>query len=255
VNPTVDQKFYDALREGCGHGVRIGLIDTGVETRHPDLAGKIAGNYEVVMDCEDGRVRRLVQGRDPNEHGTACAHILSRLAPGAEIHSVRVIGDSPGDSPRKLVAGFRFALDQGWDVINISAGAGRPHAALRELADRAWREGRIVVAAKDNHPEETGYPAAYPNVLAVDMEHFGDPLAIRYNGSQPVEVEANGIYIEAARASGGRHNYTGTSFAAPHVAAIAARLKERLPQFDPELFREALKELSERGQLHACSDH
>lgn len=238
--------WHQALQAGTGKGVRIGLIDTGVDSRHADLVGKLAANYEVMMDCEEGQVMRVPEGRDPNRHGTACAHILSRLAPDAEIHSVQVIGDGGGDSPRKLAAGIRFALDQNWDIINISAGASKDHDVLRELADRAWREGRILIAAKDNHPDAIGYPAAYPKVLAVDMEHFQDPLAIRYHSSSPVEVEAKGVYIEAARAGGGRESFTGTSFAAPHVTAIAARLKERVPELDLVRFRKAIDQLSEK---------
>lgn len=202
--------------------IRIGLIDTGANSRHSDLIGKIAANYEFI----DGRIRRVPNGRDFHDHGTACAHILSRHAPDAEIHSVQVIRTDSGDSPEKLIAGFRFAVDQGWNVININAGAGRPHAALEEIAKVAEKNGQIVIAAKDNQPGEIGYPAACPSVIAVDMDYFEYPLDFRFYPDAPVEVEASGIYIEAASAAGGRQRFTGSSFAAPHVAAIAARFRE-----------------------------
>ncbi len=78
---------------GSGSGVRIGLIDTGVDTSHQDLTGKVVANYEVVIGYCEPFVERVEVGRDNNQHGTACAGILSEIAPGAEIHSVQVIGD------------------------------------------------------------------------------------------------------------------------------------------------------------------
>lgn len=233
-----------ALRERTGRGVRIALLDTGVDSCHPDLVGKIAGHYEALVDVQAGRVVPRDHGRDFNEHGTACAAILARLAPDAEIHSVQIIGDHPRDSPLKLIAAFRHAVEEGWEVININAGSGTPHAELRELADRAWAAGLIVVAAKDNRPEVIGYPAAFPNVLAVDMDHFANPVDFRYDPAATVEVEASGIYIDAPLAGGGRKFFTGSSFAAPHVAAIAARLKEAVPDLDGKGMREAFGHLS-----------
>ena len=231
------------LESGRGNGIKIGLLDTGAQDDHPDLQGKIAANYEIEGSGE--KVTRVRQGFDWISHGTACAGILHDMAPEAEIHSVQIIGDSPKGTPANLIAGLRFAIEQGWDVVNISAGAGRPHKELRILAEEAWNSGTIVVAAKDNRPGEIGFPAAFPTVLAVDMEHFTDPLSFRYDPACLVQVEAKGVYIDAPCANGGRKLYTGSSFAAPHIAAIAARLKAEVPEMDAWMFREVLDELSE----------
>ena len=72
------------------------------------------------------------------------------------------------------------------------------------------------------------------------MEYFPDPLTWRYHPGAEIEVEASGIYIDAPLAGGGRQSYTGTSFAAPHIAAIAARLKQRFPGMGVAEFREFL---------------
>ena len=225
---------------GTGAGVSIGLLDTGVDSRHVDLNGKIADNYEVEMGIEEAFVDRVDHGCDQNEHGTACAGILSRFAPGAKIHSVQVIGAHVRDNPEKLIAGLRFAVEQNWDVINISAGTGKPHSELREIVSQAHAAGTILIAAKDNRAGMIGYPAAYPEVIAVDMEYFSDPLDWRYHPDSEVEVEASGIYIDAPLAGGGRRSFTGSSFAAPHIAAIAARLRERCPEMGIEEFRRFL---------------
>ena len=228
------------ILEATGSGVSVGLIDTGVDSRHTDLLGKIAANYEAVMGFEENFVDPVEFGTDHNAHGTACAGILHRAAPGALIHSVQVIGKYPRDNPEKLIAGLKFAVEQRWEVINISAGAQKPHQELLELVRRAHQAGTILIAAKDNHPGTIGYPAAYPEVICVDMEYFPAPLDWRYHADGEIEVEANGIYIDAPVAGGGRRSYTGTSFAAPTVAGIAARWKQCYPDTGMPEFREFL---------------
>jgi len=225
---------------GTGAGIRVGLIDTGVDSRHEDLNGVFVANYEAVMGYETCFVDEIDFGTDYNAHGTACAGILNRAAPGAEIHSVQVIGEHPRDAPEKLIGGLKFAVERGWEVINISAGAGKPHPELEELVKQAHAAGTILIAAKDNRPGVIGYPAAYPEVICVDMDYFSEHLAWRYHSDSEIEVEANGIYIEAPVSGGGRKSYTGTSFAAPTVAGIAARFKERYVKLGMAEFREFL---------------
>ena len=223
-----------------GAGVGIGLIDTGVDSLHPDLRGRIASHHEAQMGYCEAFVDEVADGRDPNSHGTACAGIIARLSPGASIHSVKVIGDHPRDAPEKLIAGLQFAISKGWPIVNISAGISHPNEALRETVEQAVSDGIILIAAKDNRPGKIGFPAAYPGVLGVDMDYFPDPLTWRYHPGAEVEVEASGVYIHAPQAGGGQQFYTGTSFASPHVAAIAARLKELVPDLDLQDFREFL---------------
>ena len=240
MGSTVGQLDKSDLLRASGRGIDIALIDTGVDSRHPDLRGRIAGNYEAQMGYLDAFVDAVPHGLDPNSHGTACAGILARLAPGASIHNVQVIGDHPRDRPEKLIAGLRFAIAKRWPIINISAGIAKPHRLLHELVEAAVSAGSILIAAKDNRPDQVGFPAAYPAVIAVDMDYFPDPLGWRYHPGEEVEIEASGVYIDAPRAGGGRQSYTGTSFAVPHVAAIAARLKELVPDLGTEVFREFL---------------
>ena len=240
------EPLKEQILNGNGAGVRIGLLDTGVDSRHPLLAGRIAANYEAVMGHWGAVVNRVEHGSDSNEHGTACAGILRRLAPGAEIHSLQVVGDGPRDRPEKLIAGLRFAVERGWEVINVSVGITRPHPELHELVQRAWKEGTIIVAAKDNQPGVVGYPAAYPEVLSVDMDYFPDPLTWRYHPGRDTEadVEANGVYVDGPVAGcSGQARYTGSSFAAPHISAIAARLKEYFPEMEGMKFREVVRRL------------
>ena len=217
------------LESGTGKGVKVGVLDTGVDCSHPDLVGKISRNYEVVPARRGFQVEERDAGEDSIGHGTACAGIIHRLAPDAEIFSLRVIGKTQRDTSGKLLTALDFAIGQKWDVLNLSLGTESHPIELQQLAARAYYAGQLVVAAKDNRPKRIGYPAEFSSVVAVDMDHFDDPLKFRFDPNQPCEVEASGIYVEAPCPGGGYQSYTGTSFACPHVAAMAARLRESIP--------------------------
>ena len=120
IAPKID--WLHALRNATGRGVRIALLDTGANSDHPNLNEKIAAHYEAKVDVEHGRVVPCERGIDYNNHGTACAGILSELAPDAEIHSIQIVGDRPRDSPLKLEAALRFAVKQRFEVISVNAG-------------------------------------------------------------------------------------------------------------------------------------
>lgn len=233
------------LESGRGRGVRIGILDTGIATRPRSMRGIVASHHEVKSDAGgDIAIVRSAAGEDWHGHGTACAWILHHLVPSAELHSVKIIGDTPRGTDRNLVAGLRFAIEQGWDILNVSAGTLTSRDELEDLSRLAASRGILILAAKDNHPAKSGYPAALPLVIGVDMDHFPDPLSFRYFPDREIEVEAHGVYVEAPLPTGEMRAHTGTSFACPHVAAIAARWREKNPEMDLRAFREALAALS-----------
>lgn len=250
LKPTEFSALFDLdrvrqlLDEATGAGVKVGILDTGVDSRHPAFGGSVRASFEV---GEDAEIRKLVDGRDPVAHGTACAGIIHKLAPDADLFSVEVMNPSQKNSPEKLIAGLRLALEQGWDVVNLSAGLGRFDQGLFEILEEAFYQNVIVVVAKANEPNQIGYPAMLSNVIAVDMDFFEDPLGLSYREGERVEIEANGIYIEAPVPDGEFRSFTGTSFACPNVSAIAARLRESIPGLTPFQFRTILAELGKSG--------
>ena len=241
----------EALESGTGKGIRIGILDTGVASALPCFGGSIAANFEVEMRKGKPEVACYGQGEDVIGHGTANAWLIHHHAPDAELFNVRVIGRTPRDTSSKLLAGLKFAIEQEWDVLNLSLGTEASRSALHDLVIEAHRKGILMVAAKDNHPDRAGFPAAFPEVIGVDMDHFEKPFDCRFDPSREIEVEARGIYVKAPRPDGSWHHFTGTSFACPHVTAIAARIKERMPELTPDGFREALGSLSLRRAAHA----
>ena len=217
------------LRDSRGRGIRIAVLDSGVDGNHPRFAGRIAGQFDVV-EGRGGARCVAAPVIDTIGHGTACAGIVAELAPEAEITSIRVFGAEARSSTDALVAALSFALERGFDVINMSLGttSAASQARLSTLADRAFYDGRIIVAAANNFGH-VAYPAHLSSVVAVGMEDFADAETIRYAWSDPIELGARGIYVEAPSPGGGTQLFTGTSFACPHITGLVARLASAFP--------------------------
>jgi len=222
-------RLRQAFHTGTGKGVKVAVIDSGVDGGHPAFAGKIRAHYDVVSD-DDGV--RCVPARptDSIGHGTATAGIILQIAPEVELTTVKVIGEDASGTAEQLMAGLSFALDQGFDVINMSLGTtdDRHARELSALADRAFHDGRIIVAAANNFGL-VAYPANFSSVIGVDMEGFDNPESLRYTWGQPIELGARGVYVEAPSMGGGTQLYTGTSFACPHVSGLVARVCSLYP--------------------------
>lgn len=224
------------LEEGTGRGVRIALLDSGVDINHPAFANASIETHRVAR--RSGRTQRLQcvpdKGGDPVGHGTACAGILHNMAPDAELVSVQVLGRDASGAIDQLLTGLAWAIEQDVDVINLSLGTVQRTqvARLHDLIDRAYYRDKIVVAAANNH-KKVSFPANFASLIAVDSQHFKDPVDFHYRLGHPVEIEANGIYVKAPTPGSGYRWYTGTSFACPHIAGLVARLRSSLPSLTP----------------------
>lgn len=219
----------DLLQQGTGRGVKVAVLDTGVEVSHPALEGAVKASYEVAR--QGGRlVCRETEGEDLVGHGTACAGIIHQHAPEAELYSVRVIGRNAAGTGEQFIHGLAWAIEQGMDVVNLSLGTTqrRFQAALHELSDKAYFAGSILVAAANNYSQPS-FPAIFASLIAVDNQSMPDPLGFKYHLGRPIELEAHGIYVKAPSLNGQYQLWTGTSFACPHVTAAVARLREQLP--------------------------
>jgi subtilisin family serine protease len=241
------QRIKRAFHEGDGRGVRIAVIDSGVDGTHPAIAGRVRVQHDVVSD---GYGVRCVPGAlvDSIGHGTATAGIVAQIAPAAEIESIRVIGANAHGTAEQLLAGLSFAIERGFDVLNMSLGTTdeRVWRRLSVLVDRAFYEGRIIVAAANNFGI-AAFPAQLASVIGVDMAAFSDPETLHYRWNVPIEVEARGIYVEAPAMGGGTQLFTGTSFACPHVTGLVARLVSVFPGLSAFEARAMLAIVAEDG--------
>jgi subtilisin len=223
-----------------GEGVRVCILDSGIEPGHP-LVGPVDGAFAVSVG-EDGEA--VVEEDDEGDlcgHGTACAGIVRSLAPACRLFSVRVLGAGYTGSGPVLVAGLRFAVEQGFDVVNMSLSTTKREfvGALHELADLAYFRKTMLVASAHNMPVES-YPWRFASVVSVGSHERPDPLAFFYNPRPPVEFFARGLSVDVAWLGGGRICATGNSFATPHLSGICALVLGKHPELTPFQLKSAL---------------
>jgi subtilisin family serine protease len=167
-------------------------------------------------------------------HGTACAGIVRALAPECELFSVRVLGAGYTGSGNILVAGLRYAIENGFDVVNMSLSTTKKELAesLHELADLAYFKKTMLVASAHNLPVES-YPWRFASVVSVGSHDRPEPLDFFYNPEPPVEFFARGVDIEVAWLQGSTLRSTGNSFATPHMTGICALVLGSHPELTP----------------------
>ena len=167
-------------------------------------------------------------------HGTACAGIVRSLAPECSLFSVRVLGAGFTGSGTALLGGLRWAVEQGFQVINMSLSTTKSQFAgmLHEVADAAYFRRTILVASAHNMPVES-YPWRFSSVISVGSHEEADSLAYFYNPQPPVEFFARGVDVEVAWLGGSTARSTGNSFATPHISGICALILGRHPELTP----------------------
>ncbi|MEU3977304.1 S8 family peptidase [Streptomyces bacillaris] len=240
-----------------GRGVRVCVVDSGVERDHP-LVGEPASSWVVVKDEESGEITvEPTTTGDTCGHGTACAGIIRRTAPECEIHSVRVLGERFSGTGDILMAGLRWAVEQRFDVVNLSLSTTRTRFAqeLHSLADSAYFARTVIVASAHNTPVES-FPWRFASVISVGSHQEDDPDLHLYNPAPPVEFFGPGQNVTVPWLGGRTIRTTGNSFATPYVAGLCARLLSAHPRMTAFQLKNALY-LSAANVRHAPStaDH
>ncbi|WP_329367389.1 S8 family serine peptidase [Streptomyces sp. NBC_00669] len=222
-----------------GRGVRVCVIDSGVDSSHPAIGGS-AESYVAEPDTPAPGARWDVvpdTAGDLAGHGTACAGIIRSLAPECELTSVRILGSGLRGSGEALVRALEWAVERRFAVVNVSLSTRREEhkERLHDLADAAYFAGVTLVSAAHNSPVDS-YPWRFPSVLSVGAHAEPDPEYVEANPDPPVDLFARGVAVEAPWPGGGKRVVSGNSFAAPHVTGLCARILERHPRFrTPEL--------------------
>jgi subtilisin family serine protease len=219
-----------------GKGVRVAVIDSGVEADHPALDGCVEVDRGVAISVDDAG--RVVEHRSPHRdsvgHGTACAGIIHSLAPDARITSVKVLGAGLTGRAAAFIRGLGWAVEEGYDVINLSLGTTPREWALPfyEVCDEAYFRGCFIVTAANN-THRRSFPSLFASVTSVACNLSKDPFRFHYNPEPPTEFLAPGIDIEVAWRGGSRIVGTGNSYAAPHISGIAALIRSKHPELRP----------------------
>jgi subtilisin len=216
-----------------GAGTRVCVLDSGIEAGHP-LVGEVQQSVAISIEGDEVIVDEQDTAGDLCGHGTACAGVIRSIAPECELASVRVLGAGYTGSGAVLLEGLHWAIEQGYDVINMSLSTTKQKFAslLHELADSAYFRRTMLVASAHNMPVES-YPWRFSSVISVGSHEGTDPFEYFYNPAPPVEFFARGVDVEVAWNGGGRLVCTGNSFATPHIAGIAALVLSKHPELTP----------------------
>jgi subtilisin len=205
-----------------GKGITVCILDSGVDADH-ELVGGLDRAVAVSLDADGKPVIDEDTEGDLCGHGTACAGVVRSLAPECGLVSVRVLGAGFTGSGDILMAGLRWAVEQGFDIVNMSLSTTKRQFAgiLHELTDAAYFRRTVLVASAHNMPVES-YPWKFSSVISVGSHEERDPLTFYYNPDPPVEFFARGVDVEVAWTGGSKIRCTGNSFATPHMSGISA---------------------------------
>jgi subtilisin len=223
-----------AFGDASGRGLRVAIVDSGVEGDHPALGGRLVESVAVERRDEDWVVVPA-PASDVVGHGTACAGIVHALAPEADIVSIRVLGSDNRGNGGAFAAGLVWALEEsGASVVNLSLSSRSDalFAPLHELADEAYFNNVLLVSAANN-VSVASYPSLFAAVVSVAAHDLAAADAWFYNPLPPVEFGAYGLNVDVAWRGGTRMVVTGNSFAAPHIAGYATRIRAAHPGITP----------------------
>jgi subtilisin len=236
-----------------GAGVRVGILDSGLETDHPRLAGRVV--QSVAVELVDGEPQVVPDDSgDLYGHGTACGGIILGIAPEVELVSIRVLGADLRGKGTAFAAGLEWAIDQGINVLNLSLSSKSEalFSVFHDLVDRAYFRRIAIVSAANNVPAAS-FPSLFSSVFSVAAHGEPDPWRLYYNPSPPVEFGAWGVDVPIAWKDGGSTVATGNSFAAPHVAGMVALILSKHPGLAPFEVKAVLAAIADnpRGRASA----
>ena len=251
--PSVSTYFQidENWKKRSGKSVSVAVIDSGVDIEHRDLRGKVVESVEARRDDKRIVFENSLSG-DSAGHGTACAGIIARIAPDAELYSIKVLGAGGLGDGQAFLAGLEYAIKKRYRVINLSLGTTKPQffSPLHDLLDRAYQAGCIVVAAANNLPQPS-FPSVFSSsLISVIKSAETDPFNFGFQYGEVIELTAPGVGVRTPWLGGGYRNLTGNSFACPHIVGVIALLLEAHPNLTPFEVKSALygiaKENSEK---------
>lgn len=268
---SLQRVLLDELwKQSTGKGVKVAVIDTGVDARHPQLRTAVdAKNGLNLLPAKNKKGEKVERGAangttDEVGHGTKVAGIIAArpapgtgfvgLAPGATIIPIKQNDAEGNGDAASLTEAVDEAVDRGAGVINISqdtADAVAPAEALERAVRRALDAGVVVVASAGNdglggNVKKT-YPASYEGVLAVASSDRNNERAAFSQSGDFVGVAAPGVDMVTTVPLGGHCADNGTSFSAPYVAAVAALVKAKHPDWTPRQIVAQIQQTAERS--------
>ncbi|MBR0670658.1 S8 family peptidase [Neoroseomonas soli] len=222
----------EAWPSSQGEGVRVAVLDTGIDFKHPDLAANYRGGVSFVPGA--------ATPMDDHGHGTHCAGTIAApinglgvvgVAPSAYLYAVKVLDSGGSGAFSQIISGIDWAIQNRMHIISMSLGASAAPSALQTMCNTAWAKGLLLVAAAGNSgppvspaTSSVGYPGKYRPVIAVSAIDSGNAIASFSSRGPEVDLCAPGVSVLSTTKGGGYGFMSGTSMACPHVAGAAAAI-------------------------------
>ncbi|WP_081738071.1 S8 family peptidase [Arthrobacter sp. H41] len=262
------EKSWSASR---GAGVKVAVIDTGIDRSHPDLVENIAGGVNYVKGRGGpGKLPDPNAWNDDNGHGTHVAGTIAApdntigvvgVAPEADLYGVKVLDGSGYGYASDVALGIEWSINNGMQVINLSLAEETDVPALRDAVEVADGAGIVVVAAAansgDSDPSTNNvlWPAKYDSVIAVSATDINDSVAGFSSDGAEVESAAPGVNVLSTTRGGGYGTMSGTSMATPHVSGVVASMLAAPVVSGVDAYQDGVWDTSEiRASLQASAD-
>ena len=206
-----------------GDSIKVAIIDTGIDLKHPDLKDNIKGGYNAINPRKSAN--------DDNGHGTHVAGIVGAIdntigvigvGPQIDLYAVKVLDRNGSGYLSDVIEGLDWAITNRMQVVNMSLGTSSDIQSLHDVVARANAAGIVQVAAAGNSGGSVIYPAAYLEVIAVSATDKTDTIASWSSRGPEVDLAAPGVNIYSTYNGQTYKTLSGTSMAAPHVAGAAA---------------------------------
>jgi len=203
--------------------IKVAIIDTGISASHPDLAANVKGGVNTITSKKGWN--------DDNGHGSHVAGTVGALnnsvgaigaAPLVDLYAVKVLNRNGSGFVSDIIEGIQWAVNNGMQVANMSFGGPSGVQSMHDAIITAYNAGLVMVAAAGNSGGAVGYPAAYPEVIAVSATDSNNNLASFSSRGPQVDLSAPGVSIYSTYKGTGYATLSGTSMASPHVAGSAA---------------------------------
>lgn len=208
-----------------GAGVKVAVIDTGMDYTHPDLKANYAGGYNAIVTTATPMDD---QGHGTHVSGTIGAARDSKgvvgVSPGVSLYAVKVLDENGSGEYSAIISGIEWAVQNKMNIINLSLGSNEDVKAVRNVITAAYTAGVTIVCAAGNNAGAVLYPAKYPEAIAISASNPDQANTITSFSSRGPEIAfiAPGLNINSTAKAGGYLIKSGTSMAAPHVAGLAA---------------------------------
>lgn len=226
------KKIIKTRDNNQGKGVKIAILDSGINIYHKDLNRKIIKQVNMI------NVKEPIN--DDLNHGTAIAGIISAknnnigikgIAPSADIYSAKILDKNGNGTIKNLIKGIDWAIKQDVDIMNLSFGMNKDNPKLKKIIEKAIKSGIIIVASSgNNYIKNADYPARYPDVISVGSIDQ-NLLKSKFSSKGKIDFSAPGKDILSTNNKGGYSLYTGTSFSTAYITGLIALYISNYPNY------------------------